>query len=41
VVFAGEAPIHARWYNQALDQPPFAAACDTHYISAHSPRRTL
>src|SRR5229473_2859751 len=22
VVFAGEAPIHAKWYNQALDQPP-------------------
>jgi acetolactate synthase I/II/III large subunit len=39
VVFAGEAPIHAKWYNQALDQPPFAAACDAHYISAHSPQR--
>jgi acetolactate synthase-1/2/3 large subunit len=39
VVFAGEAPIHAKWYNQALDQPPFAAACGAHYISAHSPRR--
>ena len=39
VVFAGEAPIHAKWYNQALDQPPFAAACSVHYISAHSPRR--
>ncbi|MGH7247638.1 MAG: thiamine pyrophosphate-binding protein, partial [Pseudomonadota bacterium] len=39
VVFAGEAPIHAQWYNQALDQPPFAAACDAYYISAHSPRR--
>ncbi len=39
VVFAGEAPIHAKWYNQAVDQPPFAAACGAHYISAHSPRR--
>ena len=39
VVFAGEAPINAKWYNQALDQPPFAAACDVHYISAHSPQR--
>ena len=39
VVFAGEAPIHAKWYNQAVDQPPFAAACDVPYISAHSPRR--
>jgi thiamine pyrophosphate-dependent acetolactate synthase large subunit-like protein len=39
VVFAGEAPIHAKWYNQALDQPPFAAASGAHYISAHSPQR--
>jgi thiamine pyrophosphate-dependent acetolactate synthase large subunit-like protein len=39
VVFAGEAPMHARWYNQALDQPPLAAATGAHYISAHSPRR--
>ncbi len=39
VVFAGEAPIHAKWYNQALDQPPLAAASGAHYISAHSPPR--
>jgi thiamine pyrophosphate-dependent acetolactate synthase large subunit-like protein len=39
VVFAGEAPIHAEWFNQALDQPPFAAASGAHYISAHSPQR--
>ena len=39
VVFAGEAPMHARWYNQALDQPPLAAATGAHYISAHSPQR--
>jgi thiamine pyrophosphate-dependent acetolactate synthase large subunit-like protein len=39
VVFAGEAPINAKWYNQALDQPPFAAACGAHYIAAHSPQR--
>ncbi len=39
VVFAGEAPINARWYNQAIDQPPFAAAAGAHYISAHSPQR--
>src|SRR5262249_42988306 len=25
VVFAGEAPINAKWHNQALDQPPLAA----------------
>lgn len=39
VVFAGEAPMHAKWYNQALDQPPLAAACGAHYIAAHSARR--
>ena len=39
VVFAGEAPINARWYNQAFDQPPLAAAAGAHYISAHSPQR--
>ena len=39
IVFAGEAPINARWYNQALDQPPFAAASGAHYIAAHSPQR--
>ena len=39
VVFAGEAPINAKWYNQAFDQPPLAVASGAHYISAHSPRR--
>jgi acetolactate synthase I/II/III large subunit len=39
VVFAGEAPINAKWYNQAIDQPPLAAAAGAHYISAHSPQR--
>jgi thiamine pyrophosphate-dependent acetolactate synthase large subunit-like protein len=39
VVFAGEAPINAKWYNQAIDQPPFAAASGAHYISAHSAQR--
>jgi acetolactate synthase I/II/III large subunit len=39
VVFAGEAPINARWYNQAFHQPPLAAATGAHYISAHSPQR--
>jgi thiamine pyrophosphate-dependent acetolactate synthase large subunit-like protein len=39
VVFAGEAPINARWYNQAFDQPPLAAATGAHYIAAHSPQR--
>ena len=39
VVFAGEAPMHAKWYNQWLEQPPFAVASGAHYISAHSPQR--
>jgi acetolactate synthase-1/2/3 large subunit len=39
VVFAGEAPINAEWYNQAIEQPPFAAVAGEHYISAHSPER--
>ena len=39
VVFAGEAPINAKWYNQAFDQPPLAAATGAHYISAHSVQR--
>src|SRR5437667_3666726 len=39
VVFAGEAPINARWYNQAFDQPPLAAATGAHYISAYSVQR--
>jgi thiamine pyrophosphate-dependent acetolactate synthase large subunit-like protein len=39
VVFAGEAPINAKWYNQAFDQPPLAAATGAHYVSAHSPQR--
>jgi len=39
VVFAGEAPINAKWYNQAFDQPPLAAATGANYVSAHSPQR--
>jgi acetolactate synthase-1/2/3 large subunit len=39
VVFAGESPINAKWYNQYIEQPPFAAAAGAHYISAHSPQR--
>lgn len=39
VVFAGEAPMNAKWYIQAIDQAPIAAATGTHYIAAHSPRR--
>jgi thiamine pyrophosphate-dependent acetolactate synthase large subunit-like protein len=39
VVFAGEAPINAKWYNQAVDQPLLAAATGAHYIQAHSAPR--
>ena len=39
VVFAGEVPMNAKWYNQTIDQQPLAVACGAHYISAHSPQR--
>ena len=39
VVFAGEAPIGAKWYSQRIEQQPLAAACGAHYISAHSHTR--
>ena len=41
VVFAGESPINARFYNQAIDQAPFIAATGAHYIAAHSVVRML
>jgi acetolactate synthase-1/2/3 large subunit len=37
VVFAGEAPLAARYYHQRIDQAPFVAACGAHYIAAHEP----
>jgi thiamine pyrophosphate-dependent acetolactate synthase large subunit-like protein len=36
VVFAGEVPINAKWYGQAIEQQPLAAATGAHYIAAHS-----
>jgi len=33
VIFAGEAPIRSKWYNQAIDQQPFVDACGAHYVS--------
>lgn len=39
VVFAGEVPINARWYSQAIDQAPIATAAGAHYIAAHAPSR--
>jgi len=39
VVFAGESPINAKWYNQALDQAPLVTATGAHYVRAHSTAR--
>jgi acetolactate synthase-1/2/3 large subunit len=41
VVFAGEAPINAKFYNQYIDQAPFVAATGAHYIAAHSVPRMM
>jgi thiamine pyrophosphate-dependent acetolactate synthase large subunit-like protein len=39
VIFAGEAPISAKYYHQRIEQAPFAAFCGAHYIAAHSVER--
>ena len=36
VVFAGESPMNAKWYNQAIDQAPLVTATGAHYVRAHS-----
>lgn len=41
VIFAGEAPLGAPWYNQAIDQAPFVVACGAEYIAAHHPGKML
>ena len=41
VVFSGESPMHANWYNQHIDQAPLVLATGAHYIAAHSPQRVL
>src|SRR3954466_14296228 len=41
VVFAGEAPINARFYNQDIDQGPLVTATGAHYIAAHSVPRMM
>src|ERR1700724_2271354 len=41
VVFAGESPINAKFYNQAIDQAPLVTATGTHYIAAHSLPRMM
>jgi acetolactate synthase I/II/III large subunit len=41
VIFAGEAPIGASWYNQDLDQAPFVTAAGARYRRLHHvPRMT-
>ncbi|MEO0671068.1 MAG: thiamine pyrophosphate-binding protein [Pseudomonadota bacterium] len=39
VVFAGESPMHAKFYNQAIDQAPLVTATGARYIAAHSAKR--
>ncbi|HET9538880.1 MAG TPA: thiamine pyrophosphate-binding protein, partial [Mesorhizobium sp.] len=41
VVFAGESPINAKYYNQAIDQAPLVTATGAHYIAAHSVPRMM
>jgi thiamine pyrophosphate-dependent acetolactate synthase large subunit-like protein len=38
VVFAGEAPLGAAWYNQAIDQAPFVRATGSEYRALHDKR---
>ncbi len=35
VIFAGEAPLRAAWYNQSIDQAPLVAACGAVYRQLH------
>jgi thiamine pyrophosphate-dependent acetolactate synthase large subunit-like protein len=39
VVFAGESPMHAGWYNQQIDQGPIVTATGARYIAVHSRKR--
>ena len=41
VVFAGESPINAKFYNQYIDQAPLVKATGAHYIAAHSVPRMM
>ena len=41
VVFAGESPINAKFYNQAIDQAPLVTATGARYIAAHSVPRMM
>ena len=39
IVFAGESPINAKFYNQEIPQLPLVVATGAHYIQAHSVAR--
>lgn len=39
VIFAGETPLGARWYNQAIEQGPLITATGARYRALHSPHR--
>ncbi len=41
VVFAGESPLNAAWYNQHIDQAPLVLGTGARYIEAHSASRVL
>ena len=41
LVFAGESPINAKFYNQYIEQAPFVEATGAHYIAAHSVPRMM
>ncbi len=41
VVFAGESPMHGRWYNQAIAQAPVVEASGARYIACHSSRQLM
>jgi thiamine pyrophosphate-dependent acetolactate synthase large subunit-like protein len=41
VVFAGESPVNAKFYNQHIDQAPLVTATGAHYIAAHSVPRMM
>ena len=41
VVFAGESPVNAKFYNQYIDQAPLVTATGAHYIAAHSVPRMM
>jgi acetolactate synthase-1/2/3 large subunit len=41
VVFSGESPMHAAWYNQHIDQAPLVLGTGAHYIAGHSALRIM